>query len=109
MALYRNARAEAYFGLTDRCRMGHVLLPDVDLLSEELAFARYDVGSSPLKLVPKHKLPHSPNRSDVVAMLFWELPEPGVLCPPPEDNSDFLSPTRQRRERQEYAGGTWDE
>jgi len=40
---------------------------------------------------------------------FWELPEPGVLCPPPEDNSDILSPTRQRREREEYAGGTWDE
>ena len=46
-------------------------------------------------LVPKHKLPHSPNRADVVAMLFWELPEPGVLCSPPEDNSDFLSPTRK--------------
>ncbi len=78
-ALYRNARAEAYFGLADRCRMGHVLLPDDDLLREELAFAKYDVGSSPLKLVPKKSLPHSPNRSDVVAMLFWELPEPGVL------------------------------
>jgi len=29
-----------------------------------LAFCRYDVESSPLKLVPKKKLPRSPNRSD---------------------------------------------
>jgi len=78
--------------------------PDCNVLRKELALCRYDVESSPLKLVPKKILPRSPNRSDVVAMLFWELPEPGVLCPPPEDNSDLLSPTRQRREREEYAG-----
>ena len=39
---YRNARAEAYFTLADRLRMGHVRLPDDDLLREELAFACYD-------------------------------------------------------------------
>jgi len=42
-------------------------------------------------------------------MFFWEMPEPSVLCPPPEDYSDILSPTRQRREREEFAGNTWDE
>lgn len=51
----RNARAEAYFGLADRCRMGHMQLPDNDLLREELAFARYDVGSSPPKFVPRQQ------------------------------------------------------
>jgi len=42
-------------------------------------------------------------------MLFWELPEPGVLCPPAEDNSDIMSIIRRRKERDEFAGGTWDE
>jgi len=85
------------------------LLPDDDLLREELAFARYDMGSSPLKLVPKKSLPHSPNRSDVMAMLFWQMPEFEVLTASPPDTSDFLSITRHRKNRDEYAGGTWDE
>jgi len=110
-ALYRNARAEAYFTLADRLRMGHVRLPDDDLLREELAFARYDVGSSPLKLVPKHKLPHSPNRSDVIAMIFWELPEvmgDGV-AEAAALGAEIASPTRRRRDREETAGSVWDE
>jgi hypothetical protein len=61
------------------------------------------------KLVPKKSLPHSPNRSDVMAMLFWQMPEFEVLTASPPDTSDFLSITRQRREREEYAGSTWDE
>jgi hypothetical protein len=84
-------------------------LPDDDLLREELAFCRYDVGSSPLKLVPKKSLPHSPNRSDVMAMLFWQMPEFEVLTASPPDTSDFLSITRHRKNRDEFAGGTWDE
>jgi hypothetical protein len=53
--------------------LGRVALPDDDVLREELAFCRYDVDSSPLKLVPKKKLPRSPNRSDALAILFWEM------------------------------------
>ena len=83
-------------------------LPDDDVLREELAFCRYDVESSPLKLVPKKKLPRSPNRSDALAMLFWEM-DYAKLTAKPEDISDLTSPTRRRREREAYAAGPWDE
>ena len=91
--------------------MGHVRLPDDDLLREELAFARYDVGSSPLKLVPKHKLPHSPNRSDVIAMIFWELPEVmgDGLAEAAALGAEIASPTRRRRDREETAGSVWED
>ncbi len=107
--LYLNARAEAYFTLADLCRMGHVLLPDDDLLREELAFARYEVDSDPLKLVQKKSLPHSPNRSDVMAMLFWQMPEFELLAAAPPDTSDRISPTRHSKDREEFAGGNFDE
>lgn len=107
-ALYENCRAEAYFKLADLVRLGRVSLPDDDVLREELAFCRYDVESSPLKLVPKKKLPRSPNRSDALAMLFWEL-DYAKLTAKPEDTSDITSPTRRRREREEFAAGPWEE
>ena len=78
------------------------------MLREELAFARYDMGSSPLKLVPKNKLPRSPNRADALVMLFWEM-DFEALTAPPEDHSDRHSPTRQPRDRDECAAGPWDE
>jgi len=107
-SLYENSRAEAYFKLADLVRLGRVSLPDDDVLREELAFCRYDVESSPLKLVPKKKLPRSPNRSDALAMLFWET-DYAKLTAKPEDTSDITSPTRWRRERDEFAGSTWEE
>jgi hypothetical protein len=73
-----------------------------------MAFARYDIDSSPIKLVPKNKLPRSPNRSDALAMLFWEI-DYAQLTAPPEDHSDITSPTRRRRDRDEFAGGPWDD
>jgi len=41
-------------------------------------------------------------------MLFWEL-DYAKLTAKPEDTSYFTSPTRRRREREEFAGSTWDE
>jgi len=78
------------------------------VLREELAFCRYDVESSPLKLVPKKILPRSPNRSDAPAMLFWEM-DYAKLTAKPEDTSDITSPTRRRRERDGFAGSAWEE
>ena len=89
--------------------MGHVLQPDDDLLREELTIAPYDAGSSPLKLVPKKSLPHSPNYSDVMAILFWHIPKFEVLTASPPDTSNLLSITRCREDRDDFAGGTWDE
>ena len=83
-------------------------MPDDDLLREELVFARYDMGSSPLKLVPKKKLPRSPNRSDALAMLFCKM-DYAKLTAKPDDTSDITSPTMRRREREEFEGSTWDE
>lgn len=106
-SLYLNARAETYFQLADFVRLGRVILPDDEKLREELAFCRYDVESSPLKLTPKHKMPRSPNRSDALAMLFWEM-DFEKLTAPPVDRSDLTSPTRRRRVMDECAAGPWD-
>ncbi len=106
--LYRNARAEIYFGLADKIRMGHVVLQRDDTLREELAFSKYDVGSLPLKLVPKEKLPRSPNRADALAMVFRDLPDPRELRAE-TDESLATSPTRFRADREQYAGSTYDD
>jgi hypothetical protein len=106
--IYRNARAEAYFGLADKLRLGHIILPDDETLKEELAFARYETDSMPLKLVEKKKLPRSPNRSDAIAMLFWNLPDPRELRPDRGDGAEY-SPTRMVKNREEYAASTFDD
>jgi len=54
------------------------------------------------------KLPRSPNRSDALAMLFWEM-DYAKLTTKPEDTSDLTSPTRRRRDREEFAGSMWEE
>jgi hypothetical protein len=105
--LYANVRAEAYFKLSVLIRSGRVILPDDELLREELAFCRYDYDSTPIKLVDKKKFPRSPNRVDALVMLFWEF-DFEVLTAPPEDYSDLYSPTRQPRDREECAAGPWD-
>ena len=38
-------------------------------------------------------------------MLFWQMPEFEVLTASPPDTSDFLSITRPRKDRDEFAGG----
>ncbi len=106
--IYRNARAEAYFKLADLIRLGQAVIPADDLLREELAFCRYEVDSSPLQLVPKRKLPRSPNRSDALVMVYYDLPEFGKLTEKEDDGAEIVSPTRRRREREEYAGSVWD-
>lgn len=106
--LYRNARAEIYFTLADKIKMGHVVLPRDDTLREELAFSKYDVGSMPIKLVPKEKLPRSPNRADALAMVFRDLPDPRELATE-TDESLATSPTRFRRDSDEYAASTFDD
>lgn len=81
--------------------------PRANCPAKDLAFCRYDAESSPLKLVPKKTLPRSPNRSDALAMFFWEL-DYAKLTAKPEDTSDLTSPTRRRRERDEFEGSTCD-
>jgi hypothetical protein len=49
-------------------RLGRVSQPADDVLLEELAFCRYDLESSSLKLVPKKKLPRSPCSSGRLTM-----------------------------------------
>ena len=59
----------------------------------------------------KRKLPHSPNRSDVIAMIFWELPD--VMGDGAAEaaalGAEIVSPTRYRRDREETAGSVWEE
>ena len=55
----------------------------------------------------KKKLPRSPNRADALVMLFWDFAFESLTAPP-EDHSDLFSPTRQPRDREEYAAGPFD-
>lgn len=105
--LFLNARAEAYFKLADFLRLGRIILPDDEKLREEFAFIRYDVDSTPIKLVDKKKLPRSPNRADALVMLFWEM-DFDQLTAKPVDPSFRTSPTLTRREENEFSEGPWN-
>jgi hypothetical protein len=81
---YANVRAEMYFTLADRLRRGEVRLPKDERLRDQLAKQQY-LPVSPLQLVPKEQLKgsgwKSPDRSDAVAMLFYNMALPGQLVP----------------------------
>ena len=70
---YADVRAEMYFELGDRVRLGEVRLPADSVLKEQLLWHEYKVGDGPKRLIPKDQMPNSPDRSDTVAMLFYTM------------------------------------
>lgn len=73
--LYANWRAEAYMLLADRIKRGEIRLPKDDTLRDQLSWQKYVFADGPIRLIPKNKLPHSPDRSDSLVMLFYDLPQ----------------------------------
>ncbi len=72
---FLNRRAELYWGLRDRFRIGDIDIPDNDLLIEELSQIRYQITSRGQIRIEskdeiKKRLGRSPDYADTVALLF---------------------------------------
>src|SRR5262249_47292606 len=73
--LYENRRAELFWGLRDRFRLGEISIKKDDDLTSELASLKYTITSRgririESKDEMKRRLGHSPDRSDMLALLF---------------------------------------
>lgn len=73
---FANHRAELYWGLRERFFHGDIQLPADPLLSEELAQIKYVyTASSRIQIEAKEQLKRrlgrSPDRADMLAMLFY--------------------------------------
>lgn len=75
---FANRRAELYYGLRERFRLGEIALPrlpESEQLKEELASIRYRLTSrGQIRIESKEEMKkrgvHSPDRADMLAMLF---------------------------------------
>ena len=74
-SLYQNRRAEMHFELANKLKRNEIILPQCDILREQLGWQAYRPGTNRLQLVKKHTLPSSPDRSDTIVMLFDDMPE----------------------------------
>ena len=74
---YANVRAEMYFELSHLIGNTAVILPDDPDLKEQLNCQKYRMNDKEqTRLIPKDKLPVSPDRADTIAMLFYDMPSP---------------------------------
>jgi len=72
---YANRRAELYWGLRERFRQGAIAITDDPIMAEELASIRYRINSRgqiqiESKEEMKKRIARSPDRADMLAMLF---------------------------------------
>ena len=88
---FANRRAELYWGLRERFHKGTISIKDDPRLIEELAAIRYKITSQgQIRIERKHemkrRLRRSPDRADMLALLFdgpVELPGPIHMPPSP--------------------------
>lgn len=72
---YLNIRTEMYFKLAHRMQRREVSVPHDDTLKEQLSWQKYKMDDKQkLRLIPKAQMPGSPDRSDTLAMLFYDAP-----------------------------------
>ncbi len=84
---FANRRAELYWGLRERFRIGDIQLTEDPSLAEELSSLQYRLNSRgqiqmESKEEMKRRLRRSPDRADMLALLFdpssdWMTPRPG--------------------------------
>jgi len=72
---YRNVRAEMYCELSNRLHRQEIILPRDTELRDQLSWHKRRHNENPIQLEPKKKMPRSPDRSDTVAMLFYDMPD----------------------------------
>lgn len=71
---YADRRAEMFLELSNRVKRREIRLPQDTILRDQLSWQKYKPGYGPLRLIPKDKMPRSPDRADTVAMLFDDMP-----------------------------------
>ena len=75
---YLNKRAYAYFNLAKHVALGHVVFQNDEKLKEQLGWQKYTADDNrKRKIIPKEKMPSSPDRADTYMMVFcdWIMPE----------------------------------
>ena len=71
---YLNLRSEMYFELAQAVAQGHAFLPRDNILREQLGWQEYNMDDQQrLTIIPKTKMPRSPDRADTVAMLYYDM------------------------------------
>lgn len=93
--LYKNARAEMYFELSDRINLLQVILPKDPLLKKQLGMITYEPGEDKqVKLTPKARMSSSPDRADTCAMSYYNMPKLEEVQSQQKQIEIALSPTR---------------
>jgi hypothetical protein len=89
---YANLRAELYFTLAHRMQMKEVVLLRDEKLKEQLLWQQYLLDErGKLRLVPKARMPGSPDRADALAMLYYEAPHRESYRTPARIIEDYMN------------------
>ena len=82
--MYANVRAEGYFELARRVKLGEIILPNSQSLREQLSWHKYEPNDDTrqIKLTSKKKMPHSPDEADVIMMLYYNWHPPTEVSNP---------------------------
>jgi phage terminase large subunit len=96
---FANRRAELYWGLRERFRAGDIAIPHDEALCEELTAIRYrHTSRGQIEIESKEEMKkrglHSPDRADMLALLF----DGGGETLPPREAESAPSPARMLRE-----------
>jgi hypothetical protein len=92
---FLNLRAEIYFHLAQRIQLREVRLPRDETLRTQMGWIKHlPYEGKPLQLIPKAQLPSSPDRADVAAMVFMDLPRAEGYTERQEQLARTLSPVR---------------
>jgi len=109
--LYGNRRAEMFCELANRIKLEELILPKDQELRDQLSWQKYRGYSSPMKLIDKKKMPHSPDRADTLAMLYSDFPATSEFDDRQEQINKAMSRTMvaDDDESQMYQGtGLWN-
>jgi hypothetical protein len=91
---YANLRAEMYFRLAQRLQLREVRLPRDEVLKTQMTWIKHvPYDGKPLQLIPKAKMPGSPDRADTAAMVFMDLPAAAEYTERQDQLARKLSPT----------------
>lgn len=74
---YGNARAEMYFELAERMTLDEIVIRRDEKLRTQFTWIEWmQYNDRQLLLIPKDQMPDSPDRADVMAMLYYRMPRP---------------------------------
>lgn len=98
---YLNARAEMAFELAELISAREIILPNDDILREQFGWITWEqYNDRTLKIIPKAKMPGSPDRVDVMKMLFYNIRK--------RQDYERVQEQKQRRLSPFPEGGNWE-